>query len=286
MVSAQHFPKTTKEESVIIRFSIWDQKSQQFVKGLDLDHLEIREEDKKVPINYLSSKEETATIGFLIDLSGSASLDRRNSKFSEIATNVNGFGFFLRSINPGNTYFVNEFSDKSETIVDLTTDITKVKKGLDGLAARKPKGNTSVYDAVSSGITKLASFAGKKILVVASDGIDNSSQISTKQLKKQLQESGVTVYLINFVASSDELLFLPAGAALADMIKDCGGEVFFPSKGREVNDAFELLGNHMRSQYVVGISPAEKKTERWHKVKVILKLGKDERSVAQTGYYH
>ena len=213
--------------------------------------------------------------------------DQKNTKLNEIEYSVDGIRSFIKSSGSGNTYFVKGFSSNSADVVDFTTDLSKIEKGLEELSRLKPKGNTSVFDAVSAAINKFADVKGKKALILISDGIDNASNISFKKLKQEIQESGVSIYLINCLRPQEtETLQMPSARQLEHFVEESGGLAFFPSKREEATKSFEFLAKYIRFQYLLGFAPTRHKTKKWGKlsISIVTGSGRGDR-VAQTGYY-
>ena len=79
-------------------------------------------------------------------------------------------------------------------------------RALDRLA---PWGATSLYDVISRGVSLLRQQAGRKGLVVFSDGEDESSRLSFDVVEKELQSSDAVMYAVG----------LGRGARMADLTR-------------------------------------------------------------------
>ena len=91
--------------------------------------------------------------------------------------------------------FVEGFSDETLITQDFTAASADLGKGIDMLTNG---GGTALFDAVSLACWKLAAYPEQervaRVLVVLSDGEDNSSHRSLKQAIQDAEAAGVTVY--------------------------------------------------------------------------------------------
>lgn len=259
-----------------IYVSVLDKKA--YVKDLSYKNFSITEGKGVSEVKCFSRSDQPMTVGVLLDLSGSMQMPR-SSKNSEIPLAVEGLGSFVSKSSPKNQYFIIGFASDTAILLDTTQDRKKIGAVLSEAAKLQPKGNTSLYDAVSVAFTKMSGIVeGKKMLLVVSDGVDNSSkEHGHNDVKRQARESGVLMYLINFVRDDEnEYLFGMTGLRLPQDIesitKNTGGRVLYPKKREEVSSAFDLLAYELRSQYTIGFAPKQPEKKKWRKLKVAIDL--------------
>ena len=60
----------------------------------------------------------------------------------------------------------------------------------------KPEGGTSLFDAIVGAATYLKPYAGRRVIVIVSDGNDTNSRTGIGELRSMIRESEVLVYAI------------------------------------------------------------------------------------------
>jgi Ca-activated chloride channel family protein len=95
----------------------------------------------------------------------------------------------------------------------------------------------------------------KKVLVVVTDGNDNSSVISLENLVKASQQSEVLIYSIGLLAEEERREAKRAERALNDLAVATGGEAFFPKELGDVDRLAKVVAHDIRSQYTIQYTP-------------------------------
>ncbi len=84
------------------------------------------------------------------------------------------------------------FNSRAQLLLDKTRDGNSV---LDKLTFVQTRNNTALYDACYLGVEKVQRGAHpKRALLLISDGQDNNSRYTFKELRRLLKESDVTLY--------------------------------------------------------------------------------------------
>jgi VWFA-related protein len=124
-------------------------------------------------------------------------------------------------------------------------------------------GWTALNDAIYLGIQKMKPAKNsRKVILVLSDGGDNNSRYSTREIRNLVRESGVSVYSISFYQGSRLL------EGLAD---ETGGRLIHVRRLSELPDAIEKLSRVIRSQYVLSYySSSSQNDGKYHRVRVEL----------------
>ncbi|HUU06641.1 MAG TPA: VWA domain-containing protein [Patescibacteria group bacterium] len=147
-----------------------------------------------------------------------------------------------------------------------------------------PFGATALYDAVGYCIKMLKGMPGLNIIIVLSDGEDNSSYMDPYTLIKKAEMSNAIIYSIgkrdsSFVDEYQEILKKLSSSA--------GGMLFFVEESSEIKKIYELIRRDIRAEYILEFSPTKNgKTKRYRKISV--KLKKKKKFIARTikGYYY
>lgn len=109
--------------------------------------------------------------------------------------------------------------------------------------------------------------------MIISDGGDNHSRYKEREIRELVRESDVLIYAIGIYEPRDLLDRTPeelAGPALLkELAESTGGREFSVGLMGEFSEITRVIGNALRSQYVLGFSPADREGDgRYHNVKV------------------
>lgn len=257
------------------------------VTGLGREAFTVLDGGRPSEILSFASGDMPATVGVLLDASGSMGTARREFVRGAMAR-------FLKGSHPSAEFFLIAFNQRPQLIQGMTDDPAAVLAALGRYAAVEPRGFTAVFDAVYLGLNQAARGRHqKRALVLVTDGQDNASVYRFRELQRQLRESDVTVYAVAIVSpGEDSSLGYGGRAILEELAEMSGGRVFFPESERDLNAAFEDLARELRNQYVIGFAPAAKaKKDGWHEVRVrvgeVRAGGKKVKAVARAreGFY-
>jgi len=252
------------------------------VVGLDQENFQLFEGKKPQEIKNFSSEDTPVSVGFLVDTSGSMSYKLERAREAVVQ--------FCEAANPQDEFFMITFADTPRLTTDFTTSPEHVENDL--LTVRS-KGQTSLLDAIYMGIRKMRSARyARKALLILSDGGDNHSRYTEKDVKAALREADVTVYAVGtyerYVATQEEFL---GPELLRDVAGITGGQAFTITDASEMSDVTRNIGTQLRHQYMLAYQPqAPPHDGKWHKISVKLRLPKKLnylllRVEARPGYY-
>ncbi len=230
-------------------------------------------------IRYFSSEDEPISVVVILDTSGS--MGNKIEQACGAATE------FFRSSNPQDEFAVVTFADKPRMLTHFTDSLEDIESVLHFL---QPGGPTALWDAMYVGLNAMrAARYGKKALLVISDGGDNYSRYTQREIKSVLREADVQVYAIDiferFPKSPEERSGL---LALDEVTNTTGGRVFLTHDSNELHRAVKQISEELRTQYVLGYLPDKTTLDgKWHKIKVEMNATKPRklRIYAKKGYY-
>ncbi len=183
------------------------------------------------------------TIGLVVDHSGSM-----RPKLAEV---IAAARTFVRSSNPEDEMFVVNFNERVTLGLPPSVPFTNRTDALELAILRGPlTGETALYDAVADGLDHLRAGArDKKVLIVISDGGDNSSRLSLDAVLKMAGESTALLYTIGIFDLDDKD---GKPAVLRRLARATGGEAFFPPQLSGVVAICERIAHDIRNQYTIG----------------------------------
>ena len=264
-------------EEVVLHATVVDDK-QRIVTSLDKGDFNVYEDGRPQAITSFRHEDIPVAMGIIIDNSGS--MREKRQKVNAAALNL------VRSSNPSDEVCVVNFNDEYYLDQDFTSNINKLKEGLEKIEAR---GGTALYDAVVATAEHLKKDAKleKKVIFVVTDGDDNESAESLEQAVKRLQaDGGPTVYSIGILEGEEHPKH--AKRALQIMSERTGGIAFFPKTLDEVDAISRTVAHDIRSQYTIGYKPTTPKNQGgYRQVKVDAKSHNYGKLTVRTktGYY-
>ena len=138
------------------------------------------------------------SLGLIIDNSGSMRDKRAKVAAAAIA--------LVKDSNPDDEVFVVNFNDEAFLDLphgrDFTNDVKEMEEALTRIDSR---GGTAMRDAIRMSIDHLKEKAhkDKRVLVVVTDGNDNSSVVGMETLMKAARQSGVLIYAVGLLTEED-----------------------------------------------------------------------------------
>ncbi len=232
------------------------------VTTLKREDFTLYEENKQQDIRYFSAEEEPVSVAILLDVSKSMS-DKIDTERAAIVE-------FFNNANPNDEYFGIAFSDRPQVLAESTLSVDELEKKL---IAVEPGGPTAMLDAVYLAVTKLrAARYNRKAIVIFSDGGDNVSRYSLREIKSLVRESDVQIYVVGlfdtfFFNTIEERL---GKEWLSEITDATGGRTITVDNRSKVPEAAAVISREMRNQYVLGYRPASSSANRWRKIKVHL----------------
>ncbi len=126
----------------------------------------------------------------------------------------------------------------------------------------------------------------KKVLVVVTDGNDNSSVISLENLVKAAQQSEVLIYTIGLLSEEERREAKRAKRALDALAEATGGEAFFPKELSEVERIAHQVAHDIRSQYTIAYTPTNQALDgSFRQIRVVANAPGRPVVRTRTGYY-
>jgi Ca-activated chloride channel family protein len=264
---------------VLVPVSVTD-PTERLVTGLSQENFELFEGKRPQEIRHFSSEDVPVSVGIIVDASGSMA-----DKMERVRDAVSQF---CDAANPQDEFFMVTFSNEPRAATDFTFEPRDLQRDL---LFTQAKGQTALLDAIYLGLHMMekAKYA-KKALLIISDGGDNHSRYSEKEIKAAAKEADVMIYAVGtfdrYAPTREELL---GPGLLSEIANATGGRAFVVENAVTLPQITHRIGVELRTQYVLGYRPQDVKPDgKWHKIQVKLRLPKKFsflRAHARTGYY-
>src|SRR5216683_4133495 len=277
---------------VNVYFSVRDKNG--FITNLHKDDCSIYE-DKSLQKtkNFTQEKNLPLTIGILLDTSGS----QQNVLPLE---QQSGAEFLKDVLTPKDEAFLISFDINVDLLADYTNSPRELKRALDKASINTGAGTGSVtgnsnprgtllYDAVYlAAHDKLHQEAGRKILVLLTDGGDQGSQETLKTSIEAAQKANAIVYVILIADRGFYGGFNMGYNGAGDMdrlAKETGGRVInVGNNGKKLQEAFDQIQDELRTQYLASYTPTNLKADgTFRTLNITCQQG--QKVQARKGYY-
>jgi Ca-activated chloride channel homolog len=222
--------------------------SDRIVDSLSAESFSLFEDGIEQTIAHFGSYDGPISSCVLFDSSGSMARKLQRS--------IEAVRELLDSAVLGDEYCLVRFDNRPQTMVGITNDPARITAALSRIY---PAGWTALLDGITVGIEEVKrGHNSRKVIVLISDGGDNRSQQTQRQVKRLVREAAAQVYSIGIVDTDDRTLFPTEvdGPTLMKKISgESGGRLFVIRRLSELPSAIERIMLAVRHQYLLGYYP-------------------------------
>ena len=264
---------------VLVPVTVTDQQDR-LVLGLEKDNFSIYDGHDQQVIRYLSNEDAPVSLGIVFDTS--------SSMYGKMERSREALLQFLLSANSDDEFFLIGFADRPELLVDFTNSVDDIQKQI---AKANPDGGTALLDAIYLGLdTMRHAHHERKVLLIVSDGADNHSRYTMKEIWPVVAEAEVQIYAMGIFDDAPRTKAERMGPDfLAAITGITGGHTLPIHNLKKIGDATSKLSIELRNQYLLAYRPTDLAHDgKWHKIRVRVTPPKDSsrlRVYAKGGYY-
>ncbi len=241
-----------------------------FVKGLTAKDFRLLEDGVPQRLTHAANEDTPLEVVMALDISASMA-----GAIGDVRSSARTF---IGALRERDALTILGFNDNIFTVARREAQAEARLRALDRLA---PWGSTSLYDVISRGVSLLRQQAGRKGLVVFSDGEDESSRLSFEVVEQELQSSDAVMYAVG----------LGRGARMADLTRQLsrladasGGRAVIAPDAAALSGAFGDVVAELSHQYVLSYSPTNDKRDGSWRALTVEMPGRDVRLRARQGY--
>lgn len=251
----------------------------EMVTTLNKEDFIVEEDGKHQEISRFS-REVTLPLTLALLIDSSPSVETILGLEEQIATQ-----FFREVLQKKDLALIMNFDRSVNLLQDFTSQIGLLDKAVKSIRIGS---GTSIHDAVFLACDeKLKQEAGRKAIILISDGADTTSKVKMKEAIEAAQRADVIIYAISDRAGGS---FFQAyerdDGTLKKYAEETGGKAFFPSKPQDIKKAFDAIQEELRSQYTVAYSPTNGARDgSYRQIKISLTQSKDLKVRVRKGYY-
>jgi VWFA-related protein len=241
---------------VELNVSVFDEAGR-FAKGLDRSAFTVLEDGAVQELSSFEFAESLPmALGLVID--GSGSMDKAMPLVKQAATE-----FVTNLVGERDKGFVIEFRERPTLLAPMTSKRSELVRAI---GETRAGGATAFHDSVVLGLYQFRSLAGKKALVVLTDGKDNHSSTDWPTLKRYARTAGVPIFLIGLDLS---IFDVGLKGRLKEIAEDTGGEAFFVGGAKELPAIYRKIESEVRAQYFLSyLTESKKKDDEFRLVEV------------------
>jgi VWFA-related protein len=258
-------------------------KADEAVEHLNKEIFLVYENGVQQTIAHFESGEAPISACLVFDSSGSMK--------NKLHKSVAAIHQLLNAAMSDDEYCLVRFSDWPEIMVGITHGSAAVAAAMNGIY---PSGWTALLDAIYLGMQEVKrGHNRRKAIVLISDGGDNRSLHTRREITRLVREADAQIYSIGIMSPPGELLLHPEqviGPALMNNIsRQSGGRLFRIHEIDELPFATAKITMALRHQYVLGYYPKDAHNDgKYRRITVKLNLPRGTsglRAYWRAGYY-
>jgi Ca-activated chloride channel homolog len=265
-------------------------KKGQAIAGLTEQDLALKDQDQVTTGLYFSPGADRVAMLFALDQSGS--LRQIISQQQDAALSL-----FSR-FSDRSSVAVLRFSDRPSLVTPFTHDVVAAREAFRFAIDRDRR--TAIFDAAKKAVQAFDTLppvrTERRLVILISDGLDNTSASSAESVIDAALERRVSFYVIHlplFEVRDGRLAVRQPSKGFRDLAEKTGGKYFLVGdvksalqpRPNDLTPIFQAIEDDLKSQYLLGFYiAASSRDNRQHVFSVSLKPQGVEYSVGRLGY--
>ena len=268
LLPAQEMPHfSVNVDMVVLTFTVTDAKGR-YVSGLKPEDLHIREDG--VTQKIIAFAEGTKSTVQLVDMPPEALagikvfilFDTSNWMYRGFPYASDAIAEFVRRLDHTDSIAVYKFSRNLFRAVSLTKDRDRALSGVRSAVAGD---DTAIYNTLLLTLRDAAKVAGRKAIVVFSNGPDNASIIAPDDVAQVAEDEGIPIYIVSTCEAQKSQI---SANAFQRLTARTGGQLFWAQTWQKQAEAFTSIREDLASSYTVAYYPAPSSNEGFRKISV------------------
>jgi len=217
------------------------------VPNLTREDFEILDNGVRQELVVFENQTQPITAIVMLDSSGSMTNSLK-------LVNAGAEQFIIRLL-PQDKAQVGAFNDKVEFSGTFTSDRDELVAALRELDFGNP---TRLYDAIDQSLDRLAAIEGRRVIVVLTDGDDNSSKVGQGDVLSRALADEVMIYGIGLESDYFDgmrRVRTNPDRVVRKLAEETGGGYYLLKATADLNTTFTRIAQELHSQYVLGFSP-------------------------------
>jgi len=217
------------------------------VLGLNRENFRVFDGADERPIITFGESDAPVSVGLIFDCSRSM---REKFKVARQAPVE-----LFNQLNPDDESFLITVADRPRLRQGFTSAFNDIQNAL---LFTNPDGTTSLLDGVYMGLQHLKKGHNpRKALIVVSDGGDNNSRYTLRELTSMAAEADVQIFSICLFEKPQTEEEVDGPALLSKLAQASGGINYMINNVNDMKTAFGRVGVTLHNQYMLGYYPPE-----------------------------
>ncbi len=230
---------------VLVPVSVTDNHGRP-VENLQATDFTLEEEKNPQQLTSFAHENAPISVGIVLDLSGSMA-----DKIVKARVAVNQF---LENLESNDEALLVTFADHPELRSTFDSDVSPIRSLLPSITA---SGGTALFDAVAMGLNQMRGARNeRKVLLVISDGGDNNSRFSERDLRTIAEESDVQIHSIGIHDHPGRIEEIHGPWILDDLSNMTGGQHYTAKDVTDLPDLAARISLSLHDRYLLGYHPA------------------------------
>jgi VWFA-related protein len=224
-----------------------------FVKGLKRESFTLLEDGRKQRIDTVIDDSLPLELIATVDISASM-----EPAMADVRSAVKRL---LAKLRAGDTTTLLGFNETIFVLAEREGDATLRDAAVEALV---PWGGTAFYDATVKSLEIVGDKAGRRGVIIFSDGDDRHSVGRRDESLRTIEEGQVVVYTIGF-GDGQSAQFRETLKAFAEA---SGGRAFFPRRAEDLDAAFASILEELSHQYILSYISDVPADGAWHTLSI------------------
>ena len=216
------------------------------VTGLERENFRLLDGKEPRPIQSFSREDQPISVGLVFDCS--------RSMLDKFTLSREAPAELYKQLSDRDESFLITVSDEPTLRQPLTSDFAALQNAL---LFTNPHGSTALIDSVYLALTQMKkAHNSRRALVVVSDGGDNNSRYTPRELRKIALEADVQIFAIGLHQSPQTVEEEMGPDLMAGLARASGG-IHFPIRNcDEMASVMAKIGVTLHNEYVLGYYPS------------------------------
>ena len=245
----------------LVRLDLLAVHDGQPVVGLTADDFEVFDNGVRQQIERVLFEEVPIDIVLAFD----TSLSVRGEKLDHL---LEASHAFLRGLRTNDRMGLMTFDSRVRLRTQVTGALELVARHLYQVQAA---GSTSLLDAVYWSLLLPMRAEGRQVVLLFSDGLDNTSWLERMDVLRVVQRSEAVIYAVGL---RRKVVWPTSGVdnrLLENLAEESGGRLFFADSSDRLRPVFERVLAELRTRYLLTYYPRGVPRPGWHTLQVKLK---------------
>jgi Ca-activated chloride channel homolog len=256
------------EDQIPQTIATFGEGNQPIRKVVDLVPPEVKSSvtgDQIDPSSSNAAKDDLASLGSLVAGANVFVLfDTSNYMYRGFVYAQDAIADFVRSLETADKIALYSYSRDLTRAAPLTAERSQVLRGVRSTVAGD---DAALYNALLLTLKDAAQFSGRKVVVVFSNGPDNSSVVPPEDVAELAQSTGIPIYMI----STRQAKLEPVSTAVFErMTAATGGKAYFAKNWGDEEKAFASIREDLAHLYSLSYYPQANPNLGWRSITVRL----------------